>query len=245
MKVGVFSDTHYAKGKQYGSRYCSLSLEKLSTLIDTFNKAEVDFSVCLGDTIDSSGDINDDLTNLDSVYGQLQRLEAPVHICIGNHDLEAMDKKSFLKALHSKYGQPYYSFIREQILFIVLDGNNKEDEEYKNGNFDWTESYIDNVQLNWLRHQLFDTTCSRVYIFIHQNLDDRVTDGRPDPHVVKNAAEVRDALQTSGKSVTVFQGHDHAGGEQTIEGIRYITVPAVVEGSDTKVVPYAVVDIDE
>ncbi len=245
MKIGIFGDLHYAKDKQYGNRYCSLSLEKLTVLIDIFNSEEVDFCVCLGDTIDSSHDSAEDIANLQEVNDALRNLKSPIHFCLGNHDLEAMDKQTFLETVHSTNKTPYYSFISENVLFVFVDANNRIDSEYRNGNFDWTTAYVDQEQLIWLRQQLNNEQISRVFIFIHQNLDERLIEGRPDPHVVKNDAVVREALQRSGKSITVFQGHDHKGGDRTINNIRYITLRAVADGSDTQNVPYAIVVTDK
>ena len=242
MKIGIFGDLHYAKEKQYGDRYCSLSLEKLDVLVETFNRQEVDFCVCLGDTIDSSHDNAEDLANINAVNEKLKGLNCPIHFCLGNHDLDAMDKLSFRQAVHSENEMSYYSLVCDNILFVFMDGNNRIDSEYKNGNFDWTVAYVDQEQIMWLRQQLSNEQINKVFVFIHQNLDERMIEGRPDPHVIRNDAVVRETLQRSGKSITVFQGHDHKGGDRTINKIRYITLRAVVDGSDTKKVPYAIVE---
>jgi len=60
---------------------------------------------------------------------------------------------------------------------------------------------------------------------------------------VKNAAQVREALEQSGKVIAVMQGHRHEGGFTRINGIPYFTFKAAVEGSGPWNSAYAIVDV--
>ncbi|MBQ3095282.1 MAG: hypothetical protein IJC53_02445 [Clostridia bacterium] len=49
---------------------------------------------------------------------------------------------------------------------------------------------------------------------------------------MKNAAEVREILEQSGRVHLVLQGHYHPGTENTHNGIRYTAFPAMCERDD-------------
>ena len=244
MKIGVFGDLHYSKDRNFASRYYSLSLIKLEKLIGIFNSRDVDFCVSLGDTIDSVSVAQTDIRNISDILECLNSLNSPLHICIGNHDLKAFDKQTFLDCI-SNVSKPYYSFIKEGTLFIILDANNNKYTQYKYGNFDWETAYLDKKQQKWLEKELEITVAQKVFVFVHQNLDDRLIDGSPDPHVIKKAGKVRRILEGSGRKITVLQSHCHYGYDSTINDIRYLTLRAVVESDDTENIPYAVISIDD
>jgi manganese-dependent ADP-ribose/CDP-alcohol diphosphatase len=47
-------------------------------------------------------------------------------------------------------------------------------------------------------------------------------------------------LAASGKVKTVFQGHYHPGHENELNGIRYITLPAMCEGEENRFAVYEI-----
>ena len=91
-------------------------------------------------------------------------------------------------------------------------------------------------QLAWLAKTL---AASRepVVVMVHQPLDGS------DALSVKNAAEVRAALEKSGKVIAVLQGHRHEGGFSEIGGIPYVTFRALIEGAGPWMSSYAIVDV--
>lgn len=246
ISFGLFSDTHYAKDKVNKNRYCSLAIEKLNIIIKTFNAENVDFAVCLGDAIDTADSQTDDINNLMQIYDALGEINAPLHFVMGNHDIETMDKNKYREILEIDRGISYYSFMHKSIKFIVLDANFRQDGiEYSSGNYEWTDSYIPDIQRKWLADELSCDDCDNTFIFIHQNLDHRLYDDIIDPHIVKNADEIRELLEKSNKKITVFQGHYHHGYKQNINGIDYITLSAVCEGSQIDDVPFMIVEVDD
>ena len=76
-------------------------------------------------------------------------------------------------------------------------------------------------------------------VLAHQRLD-----GDDDPHGVRNAALTREILEASGQVRAVFQGHDHRGAHNVIEGIDYVTLRAVVEGPGLENNAYTLVYLD-
>ena len=109
---------------------------------------------------------------------------------------------------------------------------------------DWMDSALPAKQCRWLEEEL-QASLEPVLIFIHQNLDSRIKEGKEDPHVIKNAAQVRRILEGSGRVKAVFQGHFHKGYRQEILGIPYITVPAMCEGNGEEKNAFGVVQISK
>ena len=97
---------------------------------------------------------------------------------------------------------------------------------YRPGEVDWTDSLLPAAQVGQLGRVLGDSNVTGATVFIHQRLDG-CTDAR---YTVRNSDEVRAVLEASGKVGTVFQGHYHRGDRKEINGIRYITLPAMCEG---------------
>ncbi|MEM8735983.1 MAG: hypothetical protein AAGG44_17270 [Planctomycetota bacterium] len=83
-----------------------------------------------------------------------------------------------------------------------------------------------------------DTT-KRTIVFAHQRLDVGNNYG------VKNAAEVRQVLEDSGKVLAVLQGHSHKNDHRDIRGIHYCTLVAMVEGSGAESNGYSVMSISK
>ena len=58
--------------------------------------------------------------------------------------------------------------------------------------------------------------------------------------MIKNAAEVREVLEKSGKVRAVYQGHYHPGHENVINSIPYHTLPVMCEGEENR---YTIIEI--
>jgi hypothetical protein len=157
-----------------------------------------------------------------------------------NHDMDSISKQQFLSRVENigiNGGRSDYSFDARGLHCIVLDANYRSDgHDYDHGNFDWTDANIPAAELDWLRK---DLAASRgpVVVFIHQLLD-----GTGSVYV-KNASEVRQILEASGKVLAVFQGHHHPGAYSYISGIHYYTLKGVIEGHGEDNNAYAIVDV--
>jgi hypothetical protein len=159
---------------------------------------------------------------------------------LGNHDADSLSKAQFLANVENTGMAPdksYYSFDFNCVHFVVLDANYITDgTDYDHGDFDWTDANVPPVELQWLRQDLA-ASGGAVIVLIHQLLDGT------GPYYVKNAAEVRQILEQSGRVLAVFQGHHHDGGYSRIEGIHYYTLKALVEGPGTENNSYAIVEV--
>ena len=268
MRFGLFTDAHYAVGKQYGTRFCDRSLDKLRVCLHSFRARGVDFVVNLGDIINGAHDEAVDLANLAAVREVLDRSGLAVHHVLGNHDLESMSKARVLGALGVPPGPgagcaprdgAWYSFSAGGCRMLVLDANYRADGvAYDSGNYGWEDSYIPQVELEWLADELGLTATAvtsaassaaagrlHTFVFVHQNLDDRPSQEGRDPHVAANRHEVRAVLERADHPVTVFQGHYHPGLYQSIDAVSYVTLRAMCEGQTSEDNAWAVVTVDE
>ncbi len=244
ISIGLLSDVHYAAGKANGSRYCHLSDAKLKACLDFFSREGIDHVICLGDMIDKGDHPDDDLQNLNTIAGILQRYKGSVHTAIGNHDLDSMTKDQFLERLAIRSKMPYYAFMICEDQFLVLDPNYKTTgEAYTPGQFEWDDAYLPPDQINWLSSRLSLNHYRRTFILSHQNLDQRFCNGQADPHIISNASEIRRLMESKKKKITVLQGHYHHGYFQQMKGISYFTLKAMCEGSCIQNNSFAVLDL--
>ena len=242
VRFGVITDCHYADADAVGTRYYRHSLDKLAECVEVMNAQKVEFLAELGDFKDQDSPPVEQKTisYLRAVESVFSKFGGPTYHVLGNHDADSLSKAQFLANIENAGidpGKSYYSFDFNGMHFIVLDANYKSDgADYDHGNFDWTDANIPPAELKWLRQDLA-TSRGAVIVLIHQLLDGA------GPHYVKNAAEVRQILDQSGRVLAVFQGHLHDGSYNLIEGIHYYTLRAMVEGPGLENNSYAIVEV--
>ena len=236
ITIGMFADAHYADKDTVGERYYRDSVAKVNEAVAAFNSIKPDFIVELGDLVDGAKTADAAVNELERIESELSKFHGARHYVLGNHDMACFSKSVFFANCPAEKG--YYSFEEKGFHFVVLDACcNKDESDYDTGNFDWKESYVPRAQQEWLRTDLAKTDLS-VVVFIHQRLDDD-----KDVHCVKNAAQVRQILEDSGSVLAVFQGHDHRGAYNTVNGIHYYTFSALVNGPGLKNNAFATVEI--
>ena len=234
MKLGLFTDPHYSRETvTCGNRRPSLSYGKMKEAIEAM--ADCDLILCLGDLINDCGDPADNRIKLTEAAELLHRATAPVFCIPGNHDYEAFPVSEFQKLTRELMPPPVLHLCGRTLLFP--NSAYREDGVSYDGNpFHWTDSFLPESELDLLRTTLADPGTTEAFVFLHQNLDPDVEVH----HIIKNAASVRELLAASGKVKIVFQGHYHPGHENVVDGIRYITLPAMCEGEENR---YAVYEI--
>ncbi len=241
-RFGIVTDCHYADADAQGTRFYRESLDKLSECVALMNAESVDFLIELGDFKDQDKPPaeKNTLSYLQAAEKMLERFNGPTYHVLGNHDMDSISKMQFLKRVDNTKidsNRSYYSFDSNGLHFVVLDANYRTDgADYDHGNFDWTDANIPSKELDWLKQDLAAAP-GPVIVFIHQLLD-----GTGSVYV-KNAAQVRQVLEASGKVLTVFQGHHHSGSYSNIAGIHYYTLKALVEGPGPENNSYAVAEV--
>jgi len=207
--------------------------------VEQMNALGVDFLIELGDFKDQGRDEAQTLSYLQAVETVFRDFKGPRYHVLGNHDMDRLSKAQVQSRIENSgiaAEKTYYSFDQFGRHFVVLDANFRNDgQPYDHGNFKWTEAFLPETELAWLRADLAATR-RPVVVFIHQLLDG--DEGAP---FIRNAAEARTILETSGKVRCVFQGHEHAGRYTVRNGIHYYTVKGLIEGSGAQNTAFVVV----
>ena len=235
MRVGLVTDMHYADKPHAGTRFYRETLSKLSEAAEKFKVSPIDTLVELGDFIDAAEDVETELKYLRAIHKPFIELCADRHHVLGNHCVDTLTKEEFLAAVGQE--RSYYSFDRHETHFVVLDACFRQDGvSYGRKNFQWTDANIVREELDWLKEDLKRTSYPTV-VLVHQRLD------KSGSHEIKNSAEVRSVLEASRKVRLVLQGHSHKNELQDINGIHYITLVAMVEGSGVENNGYSILEI--
>lgn len=236
LRVGLVTDLHYADKPPAGTRHYRETLGKLEESAAQFKRDNPSFLVELGDLIDAADSVEVERRYLKTVDRKFSAICKDRHYVLGNHCVDTLRKEEFLGEVGQE--KSYYSFDRGGYHFVVLDSCFRSDGvPYARKNFTWTDANIPAAELEWLEADLKDTD-KQVVVFAHQRLD--VSNN----HGVRNNADVRNILQSSGKVLAVFQGHSHQNDLKEIGGIHYCTLVAMVEGSGAENNGYSLMEIE-
>lgn len=235
LRIGMITDLHYADKAPAGTRHYRETLAKIAEAGERFAKEKPAFVVELGDLIDAADSVDVELGYLKRIYKDFAALSKDRHCVLGNHCVDMLTKEEFLAGVEQK--EAHYSFDRGGIHFVVLDACYRSDgKPYGRKNSKWTDANIPAAQVEWLAADLKKTD-KKTIILAHQRLD------VANDYAVKNAADVRKALEASGKVLAVFQGHSHKNDYKEIGMIHYCTLAAMIEGSGEKNNSYAMMDV--
>jgi hypothetical protein len=242
FSFGMFTDVHYAAIPDNGTRKYSQSLEKLKQCIDTMNQNKVKFLIELGDFKDmpTPPDSNAALGFLQRIEKEFARFPGDRYHVLGNHDEDCISKKQFYSIAGNSGispGKTYYSFQKGGYRFVVLDACfDSTGNAYDKGNFIWSDANIPSEELNWLGTELKNSKFP-VILFVHQPLNGNTRVS------VRNGNVVRSILEESHKVKCVFQGHEHKGGYEAINGIHYYTLKGLIEGDFPASNSFAIVSL--
>lgn len=229
MKIGLFSDTHYCdRDIVNGDRKPKVAFARLGEALAEFKRNGVELVVCLGDLINYNGDIDESRNSLAEISSLVRNSGLKCVCCMGNHDNEAFNHDDFAEISQLQLSPFMCEDDKSRLIFLdasyTTDGKPLTQEWN-----DWTECYVPQAQLDWLKKQLdTDKHCS---VFIHQILDEMLGD---EDHTVCNADEINKILRDSGRVDNVFQGHYHFGAEHTRDSIHYITLKAMCMGEENR-----------
>ncbi len=235
LRFGLVTDMHFADKPPAGTRHYRESLSKLAAAAEYFSEQNIDFLVELGDFIDAADSVEVEMAYLRTINQQFAKICDERHYVLGNHCVDTLKKQEFLDGVAQQ--KSFYSFDRKGIHFVVLDACFRSDGvPYERKNFEWTDANISDDELEWLADDLKRNEKPTV-VFAHQRLDVASQYG------VKNNAEVRKILESSGHVLAVFQGHSHKNELNNIAGIHYCTLVAMVEGAGLESNGFSVIEI--
>ncbi len=228
MKIGLFADAHYCHAEVLcGTRRPSLSLSKIREAMEAFRAENVDICICLGDLTDHAPE--DTKESVAACFHEaldvIRSYNIPFYLVPGNHDYIMLTADELEKR---GIKIPPYTISVDGYQLIFLDANYRGDgRRFDVAGVEWTDSNLPGEQRAFLKATL-ENVDEKFIVCIHENLDPFVEEH----HVVKNAEEIRKIIQNSDKVQMVLQGHYHFGAEHTVDGIPYVTLPAMCEGAD-------------
>lgn len=250
LKIGLIADPQYQDFPVIGERYYGESLWKLAEAIDTLNHNNVDFIQNLGDIINAEWRSYDSII---PVYNKINSGIENYHL-LGNHDFSVDSAK--MGDVLNRLGMPdyYYSYVKKNWRFIVLDATDyayfsnylhnydieKIDACYaktegKSNHYDWN-SGIGEKQQNWLKEELnrADSLNQKVIVFSHMPI-------KPERAAsLWNSDEIVDIIESSPNVVAFITGHHHDGGYVFENGIHHITIYGMV---NTEISSFAILNI--
>ncbi len=212
MKFAMFSDLHYDAIPD-GNR-------RIEDFITCVKKAEAEFIVDLGDLCYPLNENN-------QILNELKSSGLPCYFTIGNHNTDKFTIGEVIKFFNLK--KSYYSFIKDNIKFIVLDSNfiKKKDNivpYYKRNYVKTTDNYpyIPDEEIKWLKKELEDN--EKYFIIIsHQSLTNDFQN-----RGISNREEIRTILEEKNlngrKVLFCINGHDHGSDCKVINDIYYYTL---------------------
>lgn len=193
----------------------------------------------------SETNIRNRYTLMKSYYDLLGSI--PLYFAMGNHDGETGWDKLYTKNYREEYfpketyDKNYYSFEKENALFIVLDPYTYTTTKPNADGWKWT---LGKAQYDWLKNVLEKSKAKYKFVFVHQ-LVGGDNQGRGGIEFAKlyewggNSSDGSYGFETNrvdwGKPIhqlfvdngvnAVFKGHDHFYAKQELDGIIYQTLP--------------------
>lgn len=225
MRIGLLTDLHYCSQEvMLGRRYPQLALSRAQQAVQDFSRAGVERVVCLGDLIDAEEDVSQNERNLRAAASTLLSANVPCACVMGNHDCTVFAPEEFTRLSGLQIAPS--SWVAGDVALHFLNANfDWQGKPYRPGAVDWTQTRLPEEELARVRAAMADTA-HRHFFFLHQCLDP----GVEQRHILQNAAEINALLQT-GRTAAVFQGHYHPGFRSVRNGIPYVTLAALCEGT--------------
>ncbi len=228
MKIGLFTDCHYCKSQLGGGRDAKASFEKIRVSMEAFKEATVDICFCLGDLTDNGPEDTKETVaqSFKEVMELISSFGIPFYLVPGNHDYLILKAEELTEL--SDYKIPPYTVKTDKYDFIVLDANYRSSMvRFDIEGVEWTDSNLPPQQMEYLCRAL-KSSDKECIVLVHENLDPALHAS----HVIKNAEEIRKIIRENGRVKLVLQGHYHGGAEAEIDGIPYITLPAMCEHNE-------------
>lgn len=242
IRFFLVTDIHYGldRKKKLGSKAKGL----VEDFVKAANSEDLDCVVDMGDRVNTY-DNNTDKRFMKELKAEFNKVSAPIHSILGNHDLHNLSRKENEEIMDS----PANSYSREiggvKMLFFNPGLNVMKHKGLK----------VRDKDIEWLKAEL-DASDKPCILFSHIPLDNfeeddkeaLKRDGWPNLSYFERGPEIRKILEDSGKVIACFSGHHHRNKQSTINGIHYIThqslIQRIEEEPETPCGAYSRVEID-
>ena len=257
LRIGLVTDAHCADRDPKGTRHFRASTGRLRAAIESFNAAQVDLVVQLGDLVDKGPD------PLPAALALFAASKAPVVHLAGNHDFDngaegvagrlGLDTSTPARGARSEsrngwrllylngsavstYAWPPDSDSAREAADLLAKGR-----AAKAPNAQTWNGALGTGQRDWLRDQLkaAATSHEHVIVFCHFPIHDATGS-----HDLWDAPEIRALLAEAPHVAAWINGHNHAGGYVQKGPTHHVNLRAVVETPDSPAFAIATLHAD-
>ncbi len=243
FEIGVVADCQYCNCDASNTRFYKKSAKRLQDAVHELNQHHLAYAIHLGDFIDR------DFKSFDTVAPIWNKLKAPKYHVLGNHDFSVTDslKPLVLKKMYLQ--NRYYSIVKNNWRFIVLDGNdlsvhgalNKKKKQQTDSLFQLLQNKnlpnvvhwnggLSNTQLQWVKKELALATTNNesVGFFCHF-----AALGKEQTHNLLNYQQFLDSIRPYDCVKFYFNGHNHAGSYVQKNGVHFLNFKGMVDTQDS------------
>ena len=243
FEIGIVSDCQYCNCDTNNLRNYRKSPQRLVTAVEELNKKSLEYTIHLGDFIDR------DFESFDTVAPIWNMLISKKYHVLGNHDFSVEDslKSDVFSKMNLKESERYYSFVVEKWRFIVLDGN---DLSFHGSLTDLKQQQTDSLfalivkdslpyaqkwngglskeQLSWVKSELelAEQKGEQVGFYCHFPVYPL------EIHNLWNREDFLDLISEYPCVKLFFNGHNHRGAYEQVNGVHYLTFKAMVNTED-------------
>ena len=217
----IFSSAVFAKDMRFVQvtdvRYSESNSANLQKVINEVNSLnDVEFVVFTGDNIERTKQ-----KDLKDFIKQAKKLNCPFYVVLGDKDvykLKEMGKKDYTEILkknirrYKKFATPNYTFVKENIAFIVVDGSKEVIPS--------TSGYYKDDVLGWLDSELKLHSDKHVVIFQHFPIIPPI---QKETYFTYKSEKYLELLSKHNNVKSIISGHFGVNDEKEVGGIVHIT----------------------
>ena len=216
------SDDHFNPGSnRENCRMGKYSTDMLEDAVDQINNMQgIDFVMFTGDMID--GPSADLLAKFAAIAN---RLNVPWYWTTGNHDISpsGMHRETLLEKMrklnrYTNVGNTYYSFKKNGMLFIALDGA-YDDRVTSRG-------FFSDANLRFLDSRLKENSGMPAMIFHHFPIVYPISSTS---HEVANKADYLKIIDSNPNVKAVFSGHYHIAKITKRNNVAHVSSPSLIQ----------------
>ena len=243
FEIGIVADCQYCNCQTMNNRFYEKSAGRLQKAVKELNRHNLDYAIHLGDFIDK------DFESYDTVVPIWRSLNFDRFHVLGNHDFSVLDslKPMIFEKLDIK--NRYYSIIKNNWRFIVLDGNdlsihgaltNRKKEQTDSlfqllsnkhrPNLEIWNGGLSIEQLKWVEQELQLATKNKERVGFYCHFP---TLGEEQTHNLWNYEQLLVLIDQYPCVKFYFNGHNHEGSYVLKNGVHYLNFKGMVDTKDS------------
>lgn len=239
FEIGIIADCQYCNCDTQNNRFYKQASNKLKAAVKELNTKALDYTIHLGDFIDR------DFKSFDTVLPIWNRLKSKTYHVLGNHDFSVQDSLKPLVSRKMGLKKRYYSFIKNNWRFIVLDGNdlsyhgaisntkqNETDSLFnllkveKEPNLQTWNGGLSLKQLKWVEAELNDAKIKNEYVGFYCHFP---AGRNNETHNLWNYKQFLKLIQKYNHVKFYFNGHNHDGDYLKKDGVHHLTFKGMLD----------------